>query len=182
MTGARVLNTHIYKPGSYPFDLISPVMVIWKPPQPIAGTESAEGLSATTKLSKSSQKKKSGSKDKSKAGPSEPGIRTVWIRSHPVAFSEVFSALQISASVTLEAIKQSSSATESSRHEVEIADLREQVNVFEIMGPKSSQVLKGALTPVGEDKREEFKKVCGLRTFTFRQHNDRCGGHSSGLP
>jgi ribonuclease P/MRP protein subunit POP1 len=157
-------------------------MVIWKPAQSTAGPESAEGLSATAKLSKCSQKKKPKSKGKSKAGPSEPDVRTVWIRSHPVAFSEVFSALQLSASVTLDAIKQSSSTTQSPRTEVEIADLREQVNVFEIMGPKSSQVLKGALTPVGEDKREEFKKVCGLRTLTNRQHTDGSGGHSSGLP
>lgn len=43
-----------------------------------------------------------------------------------------------------------------------MADLREQFNVFEIMGPKASQVLKGALKPA-DDKREDFKKVCVLR-------------------
>ena len=78
--------------------------------------------------------------------------------SHPAVFDEVFSALQTSASVTLDAIRQSSGATIAASTEIEIADLREHVNVFEIMGPKSNQVLKGALTPA-EDKREEFKKV-----------------------
>jgi len=43
-------------------------------------------------------------------------------------------------------------------YEVEIARLEDAVNVFEIMGPKSSQVIQGALTPV-KDSREEFKKV-----------------------
>jgi len=143
-------------------------MVIWKPVQPIADPQSDEGLSAPAKLTKSSQQKKPQNKGKNKAEPSELDGRTVWIRSHPAAFSEVFSALQISASVILDAIKQSSSTTQSPQTEVEIADLREQVNVFEIMGPKSSQILKGALAPVGEDKREEFKKVCELRTFINR--------------
>lgn len=40
-----------------------------------------------------------------------------------------------------------------------MADLREHFNVFEIMGPKSSQVIKGALRPV-DDQRGEFRKVC----------------------
>jgi len=128
---------------------------MWKPVQPTNGPESTDGPSAAATFNK---KKKPQGKGKSKG--SDLDVRTVWIRSHPVVFEEVFSALQTSASVTLEVIKQSSSTTQSPSAEVEIADLREQVNVFEIMGPKSNQVLKGALTPVGEDKREEFKKVC----------------------
>lgn len=93
--------------------------------------------------------------------------RIIWVRSHPAAFDDVFSALQVSASSTLSTLKQSSGAAEVPSVEIEIADLREHINVFEIMGPKSSQVLKGALTPVGEDKREEFKKVCPFQTSTY---------------
>ncbi len=40
-----------------------------------------------------------------------------------------------------------------------MADLREHLNVYEIMGPKASQIIKGALKPV-DDKREDFRKVC----------------------
>jgi len=43
--------------------------------------------------------------------------------------------------------------------DVEIADLRGQINVFEIMGPKSSQVLRGALNPVLQDQRKDFTQV-----------------------
>jgi ribonuclease P/MRP protein subunit POP1 len=143
---------------------------MWKPAQSVNVPESTEKQSAPAKAPPSKKTKKPKSKGKGNdqeadVGPttaapsSDPDIRTVWIRSHPAVFDEVFSALQTSASVTLEAIKQSSSDVESPSTEVEIADLREHVNVFEIMGPKSNQVLKGALTPVGEDTRGEFKKV-----------------------
>jgi len=76
-------------------------------------------------------------------------------------FDDVFAALQESASLVLEAEKQ--------RHkdvfaEVEMADLRGSVNVFEIMGPKASQVIKGALSPVADEDRQEFKTVPSLLT------------------
>jgi ribonuclease P/MRP protein subunit POP1 len=173
LTGARVLDTHIYKPGSYPFDLIAPINIIWKPPQLVNDIEPTGKQSTSTKTPASTKekqaKRKRGGKGKEKADVrqtsavpadlSDTDGRTVWIRSHPVVFDEVFSALQMSASMTLEAFKRSPGATQLLSTEVEIADLREHINVFEIMGPKSNQVLKGALTPVGEDKREEFKKV-----------------------
>jgi ribonuclease P/MRP protein subunit POP1 len=47
---------------------------------------------------------------------------------------------------------------------VEIADLRGSVNTFEIMGTKASQVIKGALSSVGDDDRQEFKKVLSFFT------------------
>jgi ribonuclease P/MRP protein subunit POP1 len=175
LTGTRVLDTHIYKPGSYPFDLIAPITIMWKPSQPNADKSSSKDLEPTEEQrntkNTTSKKKKRQNKGKGKVSTQNiqqssdqaPSLdidpRIVWVRSHPAVFDEVFSALQMSASSTLETIKRSSSTAEVPSVEVEIADLREQINVFEIMGPKSSQVLKGALTPVGEDKREEFKKV-----------------------
>jgi ribonuclease P/MRP protein subunit POP1 len=42
---------------------------------------------------------------------------------------------------------------------IELEDLSGQINVFEIMGPKSNQVLKGALSPVSQESREDFNKV-----------------------
>ena len=42
---------------------------------------------------------------------------------------------------------------------VDVVDLRGQFNVFEIMGPKASNVVKGVLTPSSSEQREEFRKV-----------------------
>lgn len=161
LTGARVLDTHIYKPGSYPFDLIAPVTILWKP-TPSTETPAPKAPSQTTH-----QKKKLTGKGKEKEWPLEsippqdPAIRTVWVWTHPATYSDIFSALQASASLALESIKLSGGP----RTEVEIADFREHVNVFEIMGPKSSQVLKGALKPVKEENRDEFKKVSWRNYF-----------------
>ena len=46
--------------------------------------------------------------------------------------------------------------------EIEICDLKDQINVFEVMGPEASQVIRGALTAAAGDEREDFKKVCSL--------------------
>lgn len=43
--------------------------------------------------------------------------------------------------------------------EVVLTDLRHQFNIFELTGPKSSLILKGALTPVEDEGREELKSV-----------------------
>lgn len=64
-------------------------------------------------------------------------------------------------SYTLEAVKLAAPPNDPVV-QVEIADLRECLNVFEIMGAKSSQVIKGALRPVADDKRQELKKVSAV--------------------
>jgi ribonuclease P/MRP protein subunit POP1 len=84
-------------------------------------------------------------------------LRIVWIRVHPVAFDDVFKALQEAASLTLSDVNR-----QGQEAEIELADLRGQLNVFEITGPKANQVIKGSLSPVGEDQRGEFKKVTRL--------------------
>ena len=143
MTGARACDTHIYKRGSYPLGLIAPITVLWRPLPPVR-----KGQAATT--------------SKGKEQPNEPAEsqRTLWIWAHPSVFEEVYGELRTAASFALETFKKMNPST---RCEVEIADLREQLNVFEIMGPKSSQVIKGALRPVPEDTREEFKTVRGMQ-------------------
>jgi hypothetical protein len=73
-------------------------------------------------------------------------IRTVWIRCHPIIFSSVHSTLKQAVSLTLDALKKSSKHSQNS-YAVEVIDLRDSINVFEITGPKSSQVIHGALTP-----------------------------------
>lgn len=119
LSGSRVCRTHIYVPGSYPYDLIGPATIFWRPqiPKPVDTIQNEDG-------GKESEK------------------RTVWIQIHPSVYDECYAALRASASVVLQQALSSGLEEEN----IEIADLRGQLNIFEITGPKSSQVLKGALT------------------------------------
>lgn len=83
--------------------------------------------------------------------------RVLWIRAHPAVHDQIFDTLQDSASSVLDAFKSGSSSQE--QIDVDIVDMKGKVNIFDIMGPKSSQVLKGALQPVAADERAEFKEV-----------------------
>ncbi|KAG1861722.1 ribonucleases P/MRP protein subunit POP1-domain-containing protein [Suillus subalutaceus] len=150
MSGARVLETDLYKPGSYPFDLIAPVTIMWRP-LPVGN------ISAPTNASpaEGSKRRRKGKKKVLADTAQQSPARTVWVRSHPAVFDDIFAALQGSASLVLDAEKQRHKDVHA---EVEIADLRGSVNTFEIMGPKSSQVIKGALSSVLDDDRREFKK------------------------
>lgn len=182
--GSRSFETHIYEPGSYPFDLIGPTTVIWQPfattthsaDEPSedgasGGDESDVGTSKVAKkapepLSRPPKRKRKG-KGKAKESTMEATpdtIRVVWLRSHPSIHDGVFSSLQTAVALTLEAEKRASTTLEINI-EVELADLRGQINAFEITGPKASQVLKGALTPVPQDQREDFGKVSIFSPF-----------------
>ncbi|KAF4617537.1 hypothetical protein D9613_005911 [Agrocybe pediades] len=133
--GSRVLETHLYKIGSYPYDLIAPVTILWRPVQkevPPSGKQSTQPIDTQQ----------------------QSDIRTVWLRFHPSAQSIVVETLKAAASRALEAHRNLHGDLEPAN--VEIADLRGHVNVFEITGPKASQVIKGALSPVSNDKRPEF--------------------------
>ena len=85
-------------------------------------------------------------------------IRTVWIRCHPAIFSSVQSTLKQAVSSTLDALTKSPTHSKNS-YAVEVIDLRDSINIFEITGPKSSQVICGALTPTIANHSGEFKKV-----------------------
>jgi len=181
--GSRVLETHIYKPGSYPFDLIAPITIIWKPnsPAPCPGSEkdSQEPVDVLQKPTQTEilappetkPKPRSGKEKEQLPDPEPP--RIVWIRSHPAVFEDVFASIQTAASLTVEAFKKS----KDEEVEIKLSDLRGQVNVFEIMGPKSSQVIKGVMTPVKENRSEDFKKVCYMFKLIFAANF-----FSSGVP
>ncbi|KAH0586339.1 hypothetical protein H2248_007583 [Termitomyces sp. 'cryptogamus'] len=162
-SGSRALETYIYKSGSYPFGLISPITVIWKPlplNSPSVIDEENKQVPDPVFADQSSSKRKRESKGKEKEKenstlPDSETPRVVWIISHPSAYQDVLSSIRTSASLTLEAFRRED---ENKEVEIEIGDLRGQVNIFEIMGPKSNQVLKGALSPISQDKREDFKK------------------------
>lgn len=96
-------------------------------------------------------------KGKDKEQPAEATIRTVWLRVHPTILSDALKTLRLAASTALDDLRQLSQHA-GKEYTIEVANLRDAVNVFEIMGPKSSQVLKGALTPV-EGQGKEFNDV-----------------------
>ncbi|THV05260.1 POP1-domain-containing protein [Dendrothele bispora CBS 962.96] len=156
ISGARVLNTHIYDCNAYPLDLIAPVTLMWKPLNPVSETET--------------QARKKNRKGKDKEAPSglDPSkvIRTLWICVHPSVMKEVYIVLQTSVSLVLESIRDAGLP----EVQVELAPLRGQLNMFEIMGPKSSQVIKGAFSPVLNDQSETFKK------FWASLSNLQCAG------
>ncbi|KAG7088510.1 hypothetical protein E1B28_012494 [Marasmius oreades] len=138
--GSRTVEADFYQPGFYPFKLIGPVIILWRPPPPpppqeTSGSQGKKG------------KGKGKAKAKAKATPQDELTRTAWIFCHPGLFEDVFTALRTATSIAL---------SSTSKVEVELADLRGQLNVFELMGPKSCQVLKGALSPVMDDA--EFKQ------------------------
>ncbi|KAI0789808.1 ribonucleases P/MRP protein subunit POP1-domain-containing protein [Abortiporus biennis] len=149
--GKSTFDTHIYAYRSYPYDLIGPITVLW---QPFISSESTSPASDDVQIeepTRTSRKRKQKGKERGKEAevPAGNTKRIVWIRAHPAIFDEVFLTLQTATSYALDA----------PHLEVQISDLREQFVTFEIMGPKSSQVLKGALKPVIEDEREAFKAV-----------------------
>lgn len=163
LSGARACDTHIYRYGTYPFNLIAPATVLWRPTCPFnedpvgwlfqKPSDAAQPASeeATSKRKRKGKKKASDQNVDSKWPPN----RTVWIRVHPAVTSEVHVALRTAASFALDTLGKITGRPEC---KVDIADLRGGVNVFEIMGPKSSQVIKGALKPVQHKWRGDFNK------------------------
>ena len=137
LPGSRILETHIYRVGSYPYDLIAPVIILWRPVQ--MDTAQTDGKPTSSKDIRTSD------------------IRTVWLRFHPSAQNIVIDTLKNAASHALEAHRTLNG--NSVEAFLEIADLRGHVNVFEITGPKANQVIKGALKPISNDQRAEFKQV-----------------------
>ena len=142
--GARACNTHLYKSGSYPLDLIGPAIVIWEP-------FNRPGADDRAKSSKRKRgKKKKGNEEKS----DENKIRHLWIRCHALNFETIFMELQKAIASVI-----STSKKTDSEWEIVITDFRRHFNIFDLTGPKSSQVIKGALTPVEGEKRDEFRHV-----------------------
>ncbi|KAK7681603.1 hypothetical protein QCA50_015336 [Cerrena zonata] len=164
VNGTRACDIHFYKRGAYPLDLIAPVTVIWQPVNGPAkgpsGSENSSGGVEAEGAGPSTGRKRKG-KSQQKASPStidiSPPTRLLWIKVHPSIFHEVYIELRDAASFALETVKKSSQSDEPELT-VEIADLRTKLNIFEIMGPKSSQIIRGVLRPVLDDKREELKK------------------------
>lgn len=125
LTGSRACEALLYMPNSYPYDLIGPVTILWRP----AASVDFDDLAYSP--------------------------RTVWVVCHPSIFESAFQSLTVSSSFAVEV----SESDDKRRNKVEVVDLRGKFNIFELMGPKSSQVLKGALAPVFDDESGEFNRV-----------------------
>ncbi|TDL22253.1 POP1-domain-containing protein [Rickenella mellea] len=154
LSGSRVCDIHMYKPLSYPFGLIGPTAVMWQPCDPTPQVPPA-ATNASQKKKKKKGKSKETATDSTPVAKQPASGRRIWVICHPLIYQDVYSALQSACSNALDAIR----AAGGDVVEIELADLRQQMNVFEIMGPKASQVIKGALTPVKEEENsKEFKQ------------------------
>jgi ribonuclease P/MRP protein subunit POP1 len=147
VVGSRVFNTHLHKCDSYPFDLLGPATVIWRPLNTQTKAPQRPGtLQRGNETSTACLETQSANVNSS---------RCLWLRFHPVIFECVARELKKAITRVLDRPRPSTG-----EFEVEIADLRGQINSFEIMGPTSNQVLTGALSPVSKDDRNIFKQVC----------------------
>ncbi|TFY75477.1 hypothetical protein EWM64_g8533 [Hericium alpestre] len=159
--GVRACETVLYRPQSYPFGFIGPVTVIWRtlpvPLPPAIANTAPQQKSGKSKRRRSNKGKEKAAEPVTAEPATAEIARTVWIRCHPSMFKDAFVALKAATSLTLEAFKKSTEYADK-KYDVEIANLNDSVNVFEIMGPKSSQIIKGALSPVDPASRPEFKK------------------------
>lgn len=109
------------------------------------------------------------------AKPDPDTRRTLWIRVHPSAWQEVWDTVKEVAGLTLDKIhkeggsngnenlggkgKQPEQSPLEHEDSIELIDLRSQINCFELMGPRSSQVLVSAMNVVNGDDRPIFKQV-----------------------
>ncbi|KAH9998011.1 ribonucleases P/MRP protein subunit POP1-domain-containing protein [Russula vinacea] len=153
LSGIRGLETTIYEAGSYPFGYIGPIFIIWRAIAAASHGSQPEVPPTTSKRKRKKAKKNCQSQPESP----EEETRTIWIRCHPAVFTTVLSTLKSAVSLSIDALKRSPGHSENS-YSVEVIDLRESINVFEITGPKSSQVVRGALTPTIANHTGEFKK------------------------
>jgi ribonuclease P/MRP protein subunit POP1 len=129
-----VCETELFGDAAYPLDFIAPLQVIWQ-------------------IHSSSPKSQS---EDSGVDPAVGIARVAWLRIHPAAYEKVSKALTEATMAVLESEKQSGRPSV----EMEIADLRGQFNSFNLTGPKSSQVIWGALSPVKQHTVNTKKHVC----------------------
>ncbi|KAG8684812.1 hypothetical protein FRC08_013472, partial [Ceratobasidium sp. 394] len=122
VSGVRICPTHLYEAGSWPKDLVAPVTVLWRPVMVAPGHKSAES-SLTVQRPSADQE-----------------TRTVWIRVHPASLKNAMESLKL-------AHKQVSTTSQ-----LEIADLSGDVNAFELVGPRTSQVIHGAFRLAGNGR------------------------------
>lgn len=122
-SGARACQTHIYEASAWPKGLIAPATIIWRPGVSTEAEAPVETPSTPSELASSNS------------------TRTLWIRVHPAALESAMTSLK-TASEQIHASNQP-----------EITDLSGDVNSFELVGPRTSQVIQGALKLASSERQ-----------------------------
>jgi ribonuclease P/MRP protein subunit POP1 len=126
-SGARVAQATLYHDQVFPYGLIGPVEIIWRPEE--------EHLTE----------------------------RTIWLRVHPSIHVEAISLLD---SLVAALAGEASTSTAPQHLAIRMTDLRDQIDSFEIMGPKSARILRRILRlskTEGKDKANVSFHACGCQ-------------------
>jgi len=126
-SGARAAQATLYHDQVFPYGLIGPVEVIWRPEE--------EHLTE----------------------------RTVWLRIHPSLHGETISLIESLLAVPW---GEASTSTAPQQAAIRMTDLRDQIDSFEIMGPKSARILRRILRlskTEGKDKANVSFCICDHR-------------------
>ena len=108
-SGARAAQATLYHDQTFPYGLVGPVEIIWRP---------EEGHLSD---------------------------RTLWIRIHPAIHAEVSGVLASLLAVSGDQRGVASSSTAQQQPTVRMTDLRDEIDSFEIMGPKSARIIRRIL-------------------------------------
>ena len=108
-SGARVAQATLYQEQVFPYGLIGPVEIIWRPEE--------DHLTE----------------------------RTIWLRIHPSIHAETTSLLESLLAATAGQSSVASTSTAPRQSAIRMTDLRDQIDSFEIMGPKSTSILRRIL-------------------------------------
>ncbi|KAI0030429.1 NUC188 domain-containing protein [Vararia minispora EC-137] len=153
--GVRMCEAIIYKLGEYPCGLIGPVSLVWRP---------IPGAAPRPESSAKGKSRRRGIKERG-ANVAEVSNRTIWIFCHPLLLDELLRTFKLVASKALEALKVQPEHADM-QYTCEVADMTGSVNIFEIMGAKSSQVIHGALTPalINPEFRQFWSQLANVQT------------------
>ncbi|KIM28940.1 hypothetical protein M408DRAFT_8384 [Serendipita vermifera MAFF 305830] len=146
VNGSRICETQIFEDAAYPLAYIAPAHVMWLAQLPSKGDHNQQ--------------------DSENRGNNKSleNARAAWLRVHPAAYEKTSQALTNAVMAIMESERKQGRSSVS----VEIADLRGQFNSFDLMGPKSSQVIWGAIAPVKQHtfdtKKHFWNSLRDLRT------------------
>ena len=126
-TGARAAQATLYHDQTFPYGLVGPVEIIWRP---------EEGHLSD---------------------------RTIWIRIHPAIHAEVSGVLESLIFKSEDQCGVASSSTARQQAAIRMTDIRDQVDSFEVMGPKSARIIRRILRlskAEGKDKANVGLPTC----------------------
>jgi len=108
-SGSRAAQITLYHDQVYPYGLIGPAEIIWRPEE--------DHLTE----------------------------RTIWLRIHPSIHAETINVLESLLATPAGQSSEASTSTAPQRSAIRMTDLRDQIDSFEIMGPKSTRILRRIL-------------------------------------